>query len=374
MVAQQATRERHRFLAGTLSRKKENELHIVEFQEDQHEFFGSAIYTMPGEVWALASSPLDPAIVAASVRTGALSSASLGQMEHSGDGFQNGVFRLPEESGAADAAAAADESGYDGGAESRVESEAVEVSLFADSPRKQEEILFHPHDEAGGAPSNRVMFMDDTYARVFDFEGGSLTELASMAVSEGEEALCAGWNPHKREQIVVASGSGVAQWDLRAKKGSALIPAAHEFGVTSLDFNPNRASVLVTSGEDRLVKFWDMRMSEKPLMTLANHTHWVTQVKYNPFHDQLITTAGSDHRVNLWRITSISSQPLVELEGNEDGSDSADVKVLTFPEPEDSVYSLAWSAYTAWVFASLSFEGRILLHHVPEAEKYKILL
>lgn len=52
----------------------------------------------------------------------------------------------------------------------------------------------------------------------------------------------------------------------------------------------------------------------------------------------------------------------------------ADVRVRAFDEHEESVYSVAWSACDAWVFVSLSYDGRVVLNHVPSTEKYKILL
>jgi hypothetical protein len=35
---------------------------------------------------------------------------------------------------------------------------------------------------------------------------------------------------------------------------------------------------------------------------------------------------------------------------------------------------VAWSGSEAWSFASLSYDGRVTVNHVPAAEKYKILL
>ncbi len=46
----------------------------------------------------------------------------------------------------------------------------------------------------------------------------------------------------------------------------------------------------------------------------------------------------------------------------------------TFDEHEDSVYIVEWSAADPWIFASLSYDGRIVINRVPRAEKYKILL
>ena len=45
-----------------------------------------------------------------------------------------------------------------------------------------------------------------------------------------------------------------------------------------------------------------------------------------------------------------------------------------FDDHEESVYGLEWSACDAWVFASLSHDGRVVFNRVPQSEKYKILL
>jgi hypothetical protein len=131
-------------------------------------------------------------------------------------------------------------------------------------------------------------------------------------------------------------------------------------------------------------------------------------VAFNPFHDQLLLSAGSDARVCLWRVSSISSAPLLELgEDEEENSGSggansdgnaatsiasaaaelsgesrkraepkmaADAAVRVLDEHEDTVVGVAWSSASAWVYASLSYTGKLLVAQVPSAEKYKILL
>lgn len=71
-------------------------------------------------------------------------------------------------------------------------------------------------------------------------------------------------------------------------------------------------------------------------------------------------SGGSDNLVNLWRVASISSSPwLGEGGGEGDGDeDPPDVKVKAHDQHEDSVLGLAWSAADAWLFASISFDGR----------------
>ena len=55
-------------------------------------------------------------------------------------------------------------------------------------------------------------------------------------------------------------------------------------------------------------------------------------------------------------------------------SGDVDGKAHTFDEHEDSVYGLAWSSVDPWLFASLSYDGRIVLNVVPKNIKYKVLI
>ena len=48
--------------------------------------------------------------------------------------------------------------------------------------------------------------------------------------------------------------------------------------------------------------------------------------------------------------------------------------IATYEEHEDSVYAAEWSTADPWLFASLSYDGRVVINRVPKAEKYKILL
>ena len=120
--------------------------------------------------------------------------------------------------------------------------------------------------------------------------------------------------------------------------------------------------------------------------------------------------------MNLWRVASISSSPLVDLDG-EPGmyavicdphsnaprpsctclpcgarwigwprntlwffrgclrkTETMDTKIKAYDGHEAPVYAVAWSASDAWVFASVSHDGRVVVSLVPSTEKYKILL
>ena len=77
----------------------------------------------------------------------------------------------------------------------------------------------------------------------------------------------------------------------------------------------------------------------------------------------------------MWSVLSISSAPLGDLEDHTaEAVKDGDKLVRSFDENEDSVYAVAWSVADAWLVAALSYDGRVVMHHVPPPEKYKILL
>nr|BAE91613.1 unnamed protein product [Macaca fascicularis] len=165
------------------------------------------------------------------------------------------------------------------------------------------------------------------------------------------------------------------------------IENAHGQLVRDLDFNPNKQYYLASCGDDCKVKFWDTRNVTEPVKTLEEHSHWVWNVRYNHSHDQLVLTGSSDSRVILSNMVSISSEPFGHLVDDDDISDQEDHRseekskeplqdnvIATYEEHEDSVYAVDWSSADPWLFASLSYDGRLVINRVPRALKYHILL
>mmetsp|Transcript_16271 Transcript_16271/g.30794 ORF Transcript_16271/g.30794 Transcript_16271/m.30794 type:complete len:566 (+) Transcript_16271:96-1793(+) len=159
----------------------------------------------------------------------------------------------------------------------------------------------------------------------------------------------ASWDPHNQNLCAVTLGTNIAILDMRMSNTGTTgggggvnhgLKHCHRFGVLDVDYNPKKPNIIVSSGQDGLVKFWDLRYTSSngtaavaavttnhpddrdhatwsrqcPIKMLrGGHTHWTTCVKYNPYHDQLLLSAGTDSVVNLWRISSISSAPLLDL-------------------------------------------------------------
>ncbi len=78
--------------------------------------------------------------------------------------------------------------------------------------------------------------------------------------------------------------------------------------------------------------------------------------------------------MTLWDIISMSSAPLGQLGEETSTQIEKDSAIKTYREHVESVYQTVWSGNNAWVFASLSCEGKIVINQVPAATKYKILL
>ena len=75
--------------------------------------------------------------------------------------------------------------------------------------------------------------------------------------------------------------------------------------------------------------------------------------------------------IPLIKKSSCVTSPLFVFRSREPTKDGV---IATFDEHEDSVYAVEWSTADPWVFASLSYDGRLVINRVPRAEKYKILL
>lgn len=59
--------------------------------------------------------------------------------------------------------------------------------------------------------------------------------------------------------------------------------------------------------------------------------------------------------------------------GNSCFSKLGDERLEEVEEHEDSIYSCAWAGNDPWIFASVSFDGRVIVSRVKRHHKYAIL-
>ncbi|EXX57526.1 uncharacterized protein OCT59_001866 [Rhizophagus irregularis] len=357
-----ADADHNKFLVGSQSLRRENEIHLLEFHEEEFEIT-SDVFQHSEEVLDIAACPMqsDLFFTCYNKLTSNLiqSKASLWRMGKA----------IPEDS------------------ETNLQSHTpvatslpLENIFEVDGDATIKKVLWDPkkaltgfvsiHDYALNVWSFADQFASSKLLNTFEFPStsGPLTTGA--------------WNPHQSE-IAVGKDVSISGWDIKSQSQTFNINEAHSVMVRALDFNPNKPNQIASAGDDCKVRFWDLRNTTESIKEISDHTHWIWAVGYNRFYDQLFLSSGSDYQVNLQSIVSISSATFQyndyddnksEDEYKEIISKPTDGLVRTYDQHEDSVYSVAWSAHDPWVFCSLSHDGRAVINRVPREEKYKIIL
>jgi WD40 repeat protein len=240
--------------------------------------------------------------------------------------------------------------------------------------------LWDPHREGN------LVVADSEALHVFEGAGagGGPHFRAVSTVQVGQRCSGACLDPHHANQVSTVDDAHLKTWDLRSSRLAFKKEGAHLFGARDVDYNPNVPYQVLTTGEDATLRFWDLRKLDKCIRALSGgHHHWTVRARYNGHHDQLVLSCGTDSAVCLWRVGSVASAPL-GAEGDGGGAGLApaagtgqrptDGLVKRYEEHEDSCYSCCWSLADAWVFASVAYDGRLVVNRVPGEEKYRILL
>lgn len=215
-------------------------------------------------------------------------------------------------------------------------------------------------------------------------------ESKSQVVAEISGKKFGGGMWSNANQFLALYENGVRSYDIRDPNHVAWqIDDAHSQQVRDIDVNPNKAFHIATVGDDAILKIFDVRNNKEPVFSRRDHLHWIFSVSFNKFHDQLILTSSSDGKVLLTCASSCSSEAPKDISSsggndldveNEDEfqqtrkSHLSDGLLETFEQHEESVYCVEWSAADPWIFASVSYDGRVIVSRIPKKYKYQILL
>jgi len=240
-------------------------------------------------------------------------------------------------------------------------------------------VICHPSDEG------TTLTVDERSIRVWTLSESAARCVQTQEADELHSFWGAAWASGDPNTLGTCGGTGIQLWDLRSQAQVASVSSAHRMPVRDLNFSTQHAFHLVSAGDDCKVRIWDTRklgpssqqQMNEPVKDLGGkHSHWVWQARINPFHDELLLSSSSDCQVILWHVplrpdaTGSPSTP-----GTRQGPLLRDPPAAhCFDEHDDSVYSVAWSASDPWLFASLSYDGRVVVNRVPNPIKYKILL
>eukprot|EP00928_Gymnodinium_smaydae_P010859 TRINITY_DN14088_c0_g2_i1.p1 TRINITY_DN14088_c0_g2~~TRINITY_DN14088_c0_g2_i1.p1 ORF type:complete len:370 (-),score=61.12 TRINITY_DN14088_c0_g2_i1:122-1231(-) len=335
---------RHRFIVGTCTLQQPNELQVIEFSEETAEVTCRQVLAHEDEIWLLS-----PA-------------ASGDRLLTYSSGRSNPALRLWAMSDA------------------QPQASLQHLSTIADeeSPfTTLKSALWDPHREGN------VVVADAETVRVFQSSNG--TEFKrSVTLHVGQRCNAACLDPHHPQQVSTVDDVHLKTWDMRQSRVAYSRDGAHNFGARDVDYNPNVPYQVVTAGEDSVLRFWDLRNLQKCKQELSGgHHHWTLRARHNHSHDQLLLSCGSDSAVCLWRAGSVASAPLGvggglaegdSASGNANRNSAPDGLVKRYEEHDDSCYSCCWSASDAWIFASISYDGKLVINRVPDEEKYRILL
>lgn len=232
--------------------------------------------------------------------------------------------------------------------------------------------------------SNELLVCDEQSVHLYKFTDSSCTTIdddngytAMPNVSSDTYATACAFNPHQPDSVAIAyNNNTINLYNTPNKKIQCTITlnTTLQNSIKYIDFNPNKSNTIICGGTDRLIHMIDIRYNSV-VSTLSNHSHWIWQCKYNRIYDQLILSAGTDI-INLWSITSGSSAATVD--SDDSGHSSAPVTDRLIDsytiDHTDSIYCVEWSGNDPFIFASLSYDGRFIIHHVRQDEKYKLLL
>uniref|UniRef100_A0A914VC64 Protein TSSC1 n=1 Tax=Plectus sambesii TaxID=2011161 RepID=A0A914VC64_9BILA len=348
-----AEQDRAQFLVGTQTLKFENQVCLLDLDEDRNQISKNSFAHKEGEIWQLSSCPSDASQVA----------TCYSQLDGCKIRPQCAVWsmnvREPSDT---------------------TNQSLVPVARLPVPEGSSHVSCFHWQPISDGNNPSRAMALCDGKVIVVDanFQGSQMQVVSQTQIeSKAPMRLNNGkWNPHNNCNVIAAAvESSVQAWDIRSMSSAFTIENAHVPVVRDLDFNPNRQYLIATCGDDCKMRFWDTRKTDKSLMTVAQHSHWVWSVRFNPIHDQLLLSCSSDARLLLLSAASLSSEPNndSDLDDSRETERMADGVVRTYEEHEESVYCCDWAPNDPWIFASLSYDGRLIIGRVPRKVKYQIL-
>ncbi|KAI8854468.1 WD40-repeat-containing domain protein [Chytridium lagenaria] len=324
IAPQLAETERNRFFVGTSSTKDENELYILDFDEDEFEISWQT-FKHSSKIHSLVPCPSRPDMVLTTHSDNTSNDQSKASVWMMGALVTDDVGRLTNQAGSL--------------------SELIQIGDRESSIERHVKLY-----TLQNTLSSAILDLK--------FDPFSSTQYEEMDLE------CGAWDPHASSRFAVGASTDVIGWDIKSNKQAFQLRNAHEGSVTTIDFNPNKQYFICTGGKDGFVRIWDSRNGKTPVKTLKNHSFWVSSVSFNRFHDQLLLTSGADYE-DL--IQSLGDKGIKEREG--------DSLVCSYREYEDTVNGVAWSNADPWIFASLSFDGRVVwTTMVPKVVKYRIIL
>uniref|UniRef100_A0A8C9MC77 EARP complex and GARP complex interacting protein 1 n=1 Tax=Panthera tigris altaica TaxID=74533 RepID=A0A8C9MC77_PANTA len=285
LTPQTAETDAIRFLVGTQSLKYDNQIHIIDFDDENNIINKNVLLHQVGEIWHISASPADKGVLATCYNKPSDSKVLTCAA----------VWRMPKE----------------------LEPGSHESPDDSSSPAHTLELLCHLDDTAHGSVLCEKRFTLLFFSSSLGTPPNS--QLAGSASLEGKGQLkftSGRWSPHHTcTQVATANDTTIRGWDTRSMRSVTGELASHGLYLTRRD------------------PFREGPSAARPVSLPRR----VWSVRYNHSHDQLVLTGSSDSRVILSNMVSISSEPfghLVDRPPDEPAvTPSGKVRALLDPSP-----------------------------------------
>ncbi|KAG8632240.1 WD repeat-containing protein DWA2 isoform X1 [Manihot esculenta] len=314
------------FITGTLSLREENEVHLIRLSSGGTELICEGLFSHPNEIWDLSSCPFDQRIFSTVFSTG--------------ESYGAAVWQIPELYG-------------------QLNSPQLEkiASLDAHSG-KINCILWWPSGR-----NDKLISIDEENLFLWSLDCSRKAAQVQSKESAGMLHYLSGgaWDPHDVNAVAATCESSIQFWDLRTMNKTNSIECAH---VRNVDYDTKKKHILVTAEDESGIHVWDLRMPMVPIKELPGHAHWTWAIACNPEYDGLILSGGTDSTVNLWLAPTSTGDGMTSESMVESPTHLVDPLLNSYSDYEDSVYDLAWSSREPWIFASLSYDGRVVVESV----------
>ncbi|XP_052306326.1 WD repeat-containing protein DWA2 isoform X2 [Populus trichocarpa] len=315
------------FITGTLSLREENEVHLLRLSAGGTELICEGLFSHPEEIWNLSSCPFDQRVFST--------------VFSSGESFGAAVWQIPELYG-------------------QLNSPQLErIASLDGHVGKLNCVLWWPSGR-----NDKLISIDQENIFLWSLDCSRQAAQVQSKESAGMLHYLSGgaWDPHDVNAVAATCESSVQFWDLRAMKKTNSIECGH---VRNVDYDTRKKHILVTAEDESGIHIWDLRMPKVPVKELRGHSHWTWAVACNPEYDGLILSGGSDSTVNLWFASTTTSDELTSESVFKSPTRELDSMLLnSFSDYDDSVYGLAWSSQEPWIFASLSYDGRVVVESI----------
>ncbi|KAJ7005664.1 WD repeat-containing protein DWA2-like [Populus alba x Populus x berolinensis] len=314
------------FIAGTLSLREENEVHLLRLSAGGTELICEGLFSHPEEIWNLSSCPFDQRVFST--------------VFSAGESFGAAVWQIPELYG-------------------QLNSPQLErIASLDGHVGKVNCVLWWPSGR-----NDKLISIDQENIFLWSLDcSRQAAQVQSMESAGMLHYLSGGaWDPHDVNAVAATCESSVQLWDLRAMKKANSIECGH---VRNVDYDTRKKHILVTAEDESGIHIWDLRMPKVPIKELRGHSHWTWAVACNPEYDGLILSGGTDSTVNLWFASTTTSDELTSESVFKSPTRELDPLLNSFSDYDDSVYGLAWSSQEPWIFASLSYDGRVVVESI----------